>query len=417
MIRRRVGLALLAAAVLTASTAVRGEDRRWENPRFPSAEASIESARARMLEGRALRSRSERVFVDFNLAAGDLLGSRELEGVRRKVVDRFVLTYPAHVEEHRWLSGTLGAFVDDMLDHQDTVRRRVRRFGFPELDGLVYLKLVDNVDHFSGFGPQSTDPMSRVGGVTLYCRYILLPLSYISADSLAALDRAALQNPNLDRETTLRQWRHESYTAMVNTFRHELVHVHTNSALDVPVYSDRRRFPVWFHEGTATYLAGDPHAGLSVSYQEYQNLFFYLAERFGVRRLASFWTEARARGETGEALEVVYGIGSHHELAERSISWHERKQIVRAAVWILLGGIVLVALIGIRLPLKGSLLLVLAAASAYGTVSGVAERVSGLAGPTAVLAHKLVLVALAVALATAGVLAVRSFYRAVNDAP
>jgi hypothetical protein len=417
VIGRRVGLVLLAAAVLTAPAGVRGDDRRWENPEFESVEASIEAARACLLEGRGSTSRSERVFVDFNLAAGDLTGSPKLASVHRKVVDRFLLTYPAHVEEHRWLAGTLEAFLGDMLDHRDTVHRRMHRFGFPELDGLVYLKLVDNVDHFGGFGPKSTDPMSRVGGLTLYCRYILLPLSYISADSLAALDRAALRNPSLDREETLRQWRHESYTAMVNTFRHELVHVHTNTALDLPLYSDRRRYPVWFHEGTATYLAGDPHAGLSVTYQEYQNLFFYLAERFGVRQLAELWSEARTRGETVAALEAVYGIGSHHELSRRSIAWHERKQVVRAGVWIVLGGIVLLALFGARIPLKGSLLLVLAAVSAYGTVSGFAERVSGLAGPTAVLGHKLVLVALAIALATAGVLAVRRYYCAPEDEP
>ena len=56
----------------------------------------------------------------------------------------------------------------------------------------------------------------------------------------------------------MRRWQRESYASLVSTFRHELVHVHTNSALGVPDYSDRGRYPTWFHEGTATYLAGDP---------------------------------------------------------------------------------------------------------------------------------------------------------------
>ena len=404
----------VVVAFLLPVCAASADGRRWENPHFESVEASIEAARALYLHGVPRGARAERLFVELNLTGDEVAGARELAGTRRAVVEQFVLTYPASVEQNRWARGTLEAFQADLVGQHSTVARRVRRFGYPELDGLVYLKLVDNVDRFAEFFPHSTDPVSRVAGVTVFCRYVLLPLSYISADSLTELDRAALRNPNLDRDTTLRSWQHESYRALINTFRHEMVHVHTNSALDVPHYSDSRRFPTWFHEGTATYLAGDPHAGLSLAYQEYQNLFFYLAERFGVRRLGEFWTVTRSHGQVAEALESVYGIGSHHELADRTITWHQRKQLVRSAVWIVLGGIVLLAVLGVKLPLKGSILLVLAATCGYGTVGGFAERVSGLGGPLAVQLHKLVLAGLAVALAVAGVLAVRAYVRSVQ---
>ena len=67
--------------------------------------------------------------------------------------------------------------------------------------------------------------MSRVGGVTYYCRYVVLPLSYVSRAALDELRRSAVRNPSLDVSTTVRRWQNESFASLVNTFRHELVHV------------------------------------------------------------------------------------------------------------------------------------------------------------------------------------------------
>ena len=167
-------------------------------------------------------------------------------------------------------------FIQAIPKQQDVLSGRLARFGYPDVPGLVYLRLVGSVDAFSNLNAASSDKMSQVGGVTYYCRYVVLPLSYVGETAIREIRRAAAMNPGINAETTIRQWQTESYASLVNTFRHELVHVHTNSTLDVPSYSDRSAYPTWFHEGTATYLAADPHSGLSETYQEFQELFFFL---------------------------------------------------------------------------------------------------------------------------------------------
>jgi lysylphosphatidylglycerol synthetase-like protein (DUF2156 family) len=184
----------------------------------------------------------------------------------------------------------------------------------------------------------------------------------------------------------------------VNTFRHELVHVRTNSTLDVPAYSNRTRYPTWFHEGTATYLSADPRSGLSKGYQEYQGMFFYLAQRHGIRRLQEFYSAVFGGQDVQTALDTVYSISGTDQLVALSGRWHRGKEAAKTVIWVAALVIVFGALRGRDRPYIGALQLLIAAAVMLAAITGLAEHLYGLRGPTVVLVAKLAMAGAAVCL-------------------
>jgi hypothetical protein len=209
-------------------------------------------------------------------------------------------------------------------------------------------------------------------------------------------------NPGINAETTIRQWQAESYASLVNTFRHELVHVHTNSALGVPRYSNRSLYPTWFHEGTATYLAADPHAGLSEGYKEFQDLFFYLVQRYGVTRLQAFYGGVFGGESVTTVLGETYGIDDSRDLFSRSARWHGLKDRVKTALWIIALVIVGAATRGSDRPYIGFLMVLAAAVIGLAVATGLAEHLYGLRGSGVVWVAKIGFSALAVVLAVFG---------------
>ncbi len=228
--------------------------------------------------------------------------------------------------------------------------------------------------------------MSRVGGVTYYCRYVVLPLSYVSREGLDELRRTGALNPSTDIEATVRQWQNESFANLVNTFRHEMVHVHTNSALGVPRYSNRSAYPTWFHEGTATYLSADPHAGLSQGYQEYQEAFFYLAQRYGIPTLQQFYAEVLGGSDVATALSEIYAIADADRLFTESSRWHRVKDLIKTALWIHRSGHCDGRVPGrTDRPYIGALQVLAAVALGLAAATGLAEHLYGLRGPSVVV--------------------------------
>jgi hypothetical protein len=284
---------------------------------------------------------------------------------------------------------------------------RLARFGYPELPGLVYLRLVDSVDAFAGLNRASTERMTQIGGVTYYCRYIVLPLSYVGEENLRELRRSAALNPSLDVDDTVRRWQRDSFANLINTFRHELVHVHTNSTLDVPAYSDRGAYPTWFHEGTATYLAADPHSGLSKGYQEFQEIFFYLAQRFGVRKLQMFYSDVLGGGGVQPALADVYGISGAEQLFASSGRWHYANGVVKTGLWMVGLVLVIAAFRGADRPYIGFLQVVIGATIGFTVATGLAEHLYGLKGPGAVLIAKVGFALVAVVIGVKGIRRIR----------
>lgn len=405
---------LLPLALALAAVAA-DDDRRWENPVFDTAGDAIAAARSRApVIGRSSPG-AERLFVDLTLAEGDLDPSHPSARIRRVVVGDLLVTHPSAFRRDDVQRRTVERFLAAAPEQRRVTEQRLARFGYPELDGLVYLRLVDSVDAFAGLDRASSDQMSRVGGVTYYCRYVVLPLSYVGRAALDELRRSAIQNPSLDVSATIRRWQAESFASLVNTFRHELVHVHTNSALDVPRYSDRIAYPTWFHEGAATYLAADPHAGLSAVYRDYQNLFFYLVQRHGVSRLQRFFAEVLAGRAVQPVLADIYGLAGSGELSAHSARWHQVKEVVKTGFWI--AGLVLVgaAFRGPDLPYIGILQLLVAVALGLAVAAGLAEHLYGLHGPGVVLAVKIGLGGGAVAVAVLGLSRIRRRRRAGSE--
>jgi hypothetical protein len=251
--------------------------------------------------------------------------------------------------------------------------------------------------------------MSRVGGVTYYCRYVVLPLSYVSRQGLEELRRSGALDPSTDIEATIRTWQNESFANLVNTYRHEMVHVHTNTALGVPAYSDRSAYPTWFHEGTATYLAADPHAGLSRGYQEFQELFFYLAQRHGIDKLRDFYAEVLGGSDVTAALVGVFSIPDADRLFASSARWHRAKELVKTGLWIVGLVVVVAAFRGGDLPYIGVLQLLAAVALGLALATGLAEHIYGLRGPAVVFTAKLGLATAACAIGFLGVRRIRRF--------
>jgi hypothetical protein len=349
-----------------------------------------------------------RFFVDLTLAEGDVEGLHASSEITRTLVENILVTHPTAFLGNEPQRRTIERFLEEMPRQQRVLEERLARFGYPETRGLAYCRLVDSVDAFAGLNRASSDKMSQVGGVTYYCRYVVLPLSYVGEQNVRELRRSAALNPSIDFDDTVRRWQRESYANLVNTFRHELVHVRTNSTLDVPAYSNRMAYPTWFHEGTATYLAADPRSGLSKGYQEYQELFFYLAQRYGIRRLQSFYGGIFEGSDVRSALSGVYSISGTDELFARSARWHRIKEVVKTLVWIAVLVIVLAAFRGGDRPYIGGLQVLVAVALAFAVGTGLAEHLYGLRGPGVVLAAK---VCIGVAAFSIGALGVRRVLR------
>jgi len=400
-VRARFLLAVLLAAA--CSGGVSAADRGWENPVFHTAEEAVAAARSYIPRLDHDSPAALRLFVDLTLAEGDVDRRHPSSAITREVVESFLITHPTAFIRNSVQRRTIERFRNEMPRQRAVLEKRLARFGYPEMPGMVYCRLVDSVDAFADLNKPSSDKMTQVGGVTYYCRYMVLPLSYVGERNLRELRQSAALNPSLDVDETIRRWQRESFGNLVNTFRHELVHVHTNSTLDVPVYSDRTAYPTWFHEGTATYLAADPHSGLSQTYQEFQELFFYLAQRHGIRQLQAFYADVLGGSDVKSALVDVYAISGTEQLFARSGRWHRAKGVVKTGLWIAALAIVIAAFRGTDRPYIGGLQVLAALALGLAVATGLAEHVYGLRGPGVVLAAKLGLGLVAVFVGVKGV--------------
>ncbi len=398
-----IRLVPILLAGLLASPAARGSD--WESPIFQEADDAVRAALEALAGTTPGEYSAREMFTLFTLSAAEQPGDSRFEDVRRRMAGSFLVTFPSYLEDP-WARRTLEPFLAEVAEEKVDLGRTLGRFGFPALPGLTYLKLVENVDQLQEPGRKTGERSEQIQGVTYFCRYVVIPLSYIRASSLEELRGSALSS-TVDVDATLREWQRESFRVMLSTFRHEMVHVWTNSSLGPPRYRDRERYPRWFLEGSASFLAADPHAGLSDRYKDYQNLFFYLVERHGVDDLHAFFGRILAGASARESLEETYGIVSTSELRERQARWHGGKGMVSSVLAITLLIVVLAAFASRRLPILGSLQLWLAVTLAYGTFSGFCQVTQALNGATAVLTQQTVLAAGALFLGFRGLRSVR----------
>jgi hypothetical protein len=142
---------------------------------------------------------------------------------------------------------------------------------------------------------------------------------------------------------------------------------------------------------------------LSRAYRTYQNLFFYLVQRHGVGRLQRFYSEVLGGRAVQPVLADVYGLAGSDELFDRSARWHRIKDVVKTGFWIVVLVLVGAAFRGPDLPYIGILQLLAAAGLGLAAAAGLAEHLYALNGPGVVLAVKLAIVGIALALAAIGV--------------
>jgi len=401
---------LLLACAGGASAA----DRSWENPVFFTAEEAVAAATRNISRRDHASPAALRLFIDLTLAEGDVEGRHPSSAITREVVESLLVTYPTAFVRNDAQRRTIERFQNEMPRQRAVIENRLARFSYPELPGMVYCRLVDSVDAFADLSLASSDKMTQVGGVTYYCRYVVLPLSYVGEENVSELRRSAALNSSVDVDETIRRWQRESFANLINTFRHELVHVHTNSALDVPAYSDRTAYPTWFHEGTATYLAADPRSGLSEGYQKFQELFFYLVQRHGVRKLQTFYADVFGGSDVKSALVDVYAISGTEQLFARSSRWHRVKDVVKTGLWIAALAIIMAAFRGTDRPFIGGLQVLAALAIGLAVATGLAGHLYGLRGPGVVLAAKVGFGLVAVVI---GVRGIRRIQRHPNRQP
>jgi len=404
-VRAKFPLAVLLIAA--GAGGVSAGDRGWENPVFLNVEEAVAAAKQNISGLDHDSPAALQLFVDLTLAEGDVGDRHPSLAITREVIEPFLITHPTAFVRNDIQRRTIERFQKEMPRQSAVLEKRLTRFGYPELPGLVYVRLVDSVDAFTDLNRASTEKMTQIGGVTYYCRYVVLPLSYVGEENLRELRRSAVLNPSLDVDDTIRRWQRDSYANLINTFRHELVHVHTNSTLDVPAYSNRGAYPTWFHEGTATYLAADPHSGLSKGYQEFQELFFYLAQRFGVGRLQAFYADVLGGGGVQSALADVYGISGTEQLFANSRRWHWANGVVKTGLWIAGLVMVIAAFRGADRPYIGFLQVLVAFAIGFAVATGLAEHLYGLRGPGVVLAAKLGFGLVAVVIGVKGIRRIR----------
>ncbi len=402
MSKTAVPIAALLGCLLAAATAL-GND--WENPVFQDADDAVRAALAELAEVAPGEYSPREMFALFTVSSAERPGDPRFRDVHRRTVDSFLVTFPAYLEDDR-ARRTLDDFLAEVEDEKAGLGKRLGRFAYPPLPGLTYLKLVENVDQLQE--RPDAERSAQIQGVTYFCRYVVIPLSYVTARSLEELNNDTL---GAGAGATLREWQRESFRVMLSTFRHEMVHVWTNSSLGPPVYGDRQRYPQWFLEGSASFLAADPHTGLSQRYQRYQNLFFYLVERHGVAALRAFFEHALAGAAAVESLEEVYGISGSRELRARAERWHGVKDLVRTVLVLALLIVVLAAVVSRRLPVFGSLQVWLAVTLAYSTFSGFCATTQALNGATAVVVQQVIFGAGAAFLAVRGLRSMRRSVR------
>lgn len=382
--------ALLGVAAISAFAQGQPDESWWHNPVYPDAGSSVAAAIAAAEFPAAAQSRALELFISSNLAEGDAPGLAA--GVVREVFDDLILTHAATHLDRPFTRDAFRSVVPKIPAERRRTVRLLRIFGFPDLDGLVYLRLVDHVGEFAGM---TTEDGARIGGVAIFCRYIVLPLVNFTPGELDHISRSAP-----DRANTVARLFSDSHRNTLSTLRHELVHVHANSALGYPAYLTRTANPTWFAEGAATFLGDNPRAMLSLEYRHFQDQFVFLAGRYGVARMARFFRDALADKDVEKALARNFGLADAEALAAATERWSRLRTNLGLALTMAFIALLILSFGRRRFPTRAVLWLLICVAAVGWVLLGYAEDFQAArGGPVAVMAFKVLAFALAAAAA------------------
>lgn len=382
----------------------------WKNPVYRTAAESVAAAVAAAGDSQGLPDPDRDLFVRFNLADGDRPGTVPM-GVVRRVQDDVIVTWGRRLERHPVAAPALRQVLDRLERERRRVARRADRLGIPAFRGLLYCRLLADLDDVADImkGPQDADdPGARLAGFTTNCRYVIVPVSTVSPGDLARLEARAVLDARIDVPATLASWREESLRRVTGTLRHEIAHVHVNSALGAELYADRTHAPLWFHEGVATWLSGETEATLSRDYRHYLGVFVYLAERHGLRRLTRFVERVvRDHQPATAAIRAEYGARSYDDLSRAADRWHSWRYNIAVAFTLAFLVLLIQAFRGCRIPFLALASVLAGLFCLYHVAAG---TVAGARGVDGVLAVRFLEAALSVAglwLLVGGVLRLR----------
>jgi len=322
--------AVLLVVLLAVSAASVGAEVNppggWKNPVCRTASESVAAAVAAAADTAGLPDPDRDLFVRFNLADGDRPGTVPT-GVVRRVQGDAIVTWGRQVETHPVAAPALRQVLELLEREHRRMARRADRLGIPAFRGFLYCRLLADLDEVADVArPHPDDARATVAGLTTNCRFVIVPVSTLSLADLARLQARAALDASIDVPGTLASWREESLRRVAGILRHEIAHVHVNSALGAALFADRTRVPEWFHEGLATWLSGETEATLGQDYRQYVGVFVYLAERHGLRRLARFVERVVRNHEPAAAsIRAEYGAQSYDNLsraADRRRSCH-----------------------------------------------------------------------------------------------
>ncbi len=141
---------LLAVLLLLACAGgASAADRSWENPVFYTAEEAVAAARSNISRLEYDSPAGLRFFVDLTLGEGDVDGRHPSSAITREVIESFLITYPTAFVRNDVQRRTIERSQNGMPRQRAVLEKRLARFGYPELPGLVYCRLVDSVDAFA----------------------------------------------------------------------------------------------------------------------------------------------------------------------------------------------------------------------------------------------------------------------------
>ena len=360
MRRHRRCAALLAALVVVllaeAATLLGGAappPGGWKNPVFRTPAESIAAAIAAAADRQQIADPDRDLFIRFNLADGDQPGARAA-GIVRRVQGDVVVTWGRRLESHPVAAPALRQVLDRLDRERNRVAQRAGRLGIPALQGLMYCRLLADLNEVADIVEAkqgSSEPDARVAGFTLNCRYLIVPVSTVSLGDLAMLETRAARDARIDVAGTLASWREESLRRVAGILRHEMAHVHVNAALGADLYASPVIAPLWFHEGVATWLSGEPEATLSREYREHLGVFVYLAERHGLRSLTRFVASVvRDHQPATAAIRAAYGAPSYDDLARAADRWRFWRHNIAVGFTLAFLGLAIQAFRGRRVP-------------------------------------------------------------------
>ncbi|MBN1234395.1 MAG: hypothetical protein JXA60_13660 [Candidatus Coatesbacteria bacterium] len=191
-------------------------------------------------------------------------------------------------------------------------------------EGFFYVWFVFDKSNFESFGNFEKD----VSGVTLYCRYIVLPYSHLTPGQVM---KNISKSTIINQAPLLLEMKNFDYSIFEETFSHELVHVFINSYLNNKV----NNLPLWWHESVAIHYSTGSKRFLTREYKMYKEIFNFLEERYGKKELENYIKLSLLNVDAEFPLKTQFNIDDYSSLTMLTEKWFLTKKLIILAIMIM----------------------------------------------------------------------------------